>query len=284
MPFNRSNHSKFLNPPILHDKLRIVKIKEIKSETPTIKSFTFVDEKCTETSPGQYVMVWIPGIDEIPMSLLRELNKNLMIAVKSIGGASAALHELKKGDVLGIRGPYGHGFTSITGNIMIVGGGIGIAPLVPLTKNLANPPTKITFILGATTHEELLFLDKIRMELSKNDGRIIVATEDGSFGFKGLATDPIEQLLKKQKFDMIFTCGPEKMMKKMFQLAEQYKTPIQASLERIMRCSIGLCGSCMIGKFRVCKDGPVFSSEQLREVKNEFGTFKRDFSGIKVKI
>lgn len=283
MPFNRSNQSKLLDQPILHDKLRIVKIKEIKSETPTIKSFTFFDEKCTETSPGQYVMVWIPGIDEIPMSLLRGLNESSMITVKRIGGASAALHELKNGDVLGIRGPYGRGFTLITGNIMIVGGGIGIAPLAPLTKNLAKLPNKITFIFGATTRDELLFLDKIRLELS-NDDKVIVATEDGSFGLKGFATDPIEQILTKEKFDMIFTCGPEKMMKKMFQLAEQYKTPIQASLERIMRCSIGLCGSCMIGKFRVCKDGPVFTSEQLREVKNEFGTFKRDFSGIKIKI
>ena len=283
MPFNRSNHSKFLNPPILHDKLRIVKIKEIKSETPTIKSFTFVDEKCTETSPGQYVMVWIPGIDEIPMSLLRELNKNLMIAVKSIGGASAALHELKKGDVLGIRGPYGHGFTSITGNIMIVGGGIGIAPLVPLTKNLANPPTKITFILGATTHEELLFLDKIRMELSKNDGRIIVATEDGSFGFKGLATDPIEQLLKKQKFDMIFTCGPEKMMKTVLDFSIRKNIHAQFSLERHIHCGIGVCGFCTCDGLLVCKDGPIFNELQLKNVK-EFGNIKRTCDGRKTPV
>ena len=90
--------------------------------------------------------------------------------------------------------------------------------------------------------------------------------------------------IAKQKFDIIYTCGPEKMMQKIFFLAEQYKIPIQASLERIVRCSVGLCGSCMIGKLRVCKDGPIFSAEQLREFKDEFGKFKRDLSSRRVKV
>jgi dihydroorotate dehydrogenase electron transfer subunit len=82
---------------------------------------------------------------------------------------------------------------------------------------------------------------------------------------------------------MIYTCGPEPMMHKMFLLAEQHKVPLQASLERIMRCSIGLCGSCQIGKLRVCKDGPVLNSEQLRSIKEEFGKFRLDFTGKKIK-
>lgn len=271
--------------PTTTDKLRIVKIKKVKTETPTIKSFTFHDEVCSKASPGQFIMAWIPGVDEIPMSLsMMELNGFSAITVKRVGEASAALQNLKSGDVIGIRGPYGRGFTAITGNTMIVGGGIGMAPLAPLAKNLAKTPTKITLIMGATTCDELLFLDRIRLELSRIDARIIVTTEDGSYGWRGLATGPAEQMLAKQKFGMIYTCGPEKMMQKMFQLAEQHKTLIQASLERIMRCSIGLCGSCMIGKFRVCKDGPVFTSEQLREIKNEFGVFKRDFSSRRVRF
>ena len=100
----------------------------------------------------------------------------------------------------------------------------------------------------------------------------------------GLATDAAEQLLEKERFDMIYTCGPEEMMYKMFMLAERYETPIQASLERLMRCAIGICGSCVLGKFRVCKDGPVFSGEQLREVKEEFGQFKRGGTGQRIPI
>ena len=85
-------------------------------------------------------------------------------------------------------------------------------------------------------------------------------------------------------FDMIYVCGPEQMMFRIFQLAEQYEVPIQASLERIMRCGIGVCGSCTIGHLRICKDGPVLNSEQLRNIKGEFGKFYLDFTGKKNKI
>jgi dihydroorotate dehydrogenase electron transfer subunit len=83
---------------------------------------------------------------------------------------------------------------------------------------------------------------------------------------------------------MIYTCGPEQMMYSMFLLAEQHKVPLQASLERIMRCAIGVCGSCQIGKLRVCKDGPVLNSEQLRSVKEAFGKYRLDFTGKRIKL
>jgi dihydroorotate dehydrogenase electron transfer subunit len=83
---------------------------------------------------------------------------------------------------------------------------------------------------------------------------------------------------------MIYTCGPEQMMYSMFLLAEQHNIPLQASLERLMRCAIGLCGSCQIGKLRVCKDGPVLNSEQLRSVKEEFGKFQLDLTGKRIKL
>ena len=87
-----------------------------------------------------------------------------------------------------------------------------------------------------------------------------------------------------ERFDMIYTCGPEIMMYKMFKLAEENQVPIQASLERMMRCSIGICGSCQIGKFRVCKEGPVFSSQMLRSLGEEFGKIRLDSTGKKIKI
>jgi dihydroorotate dehydrogenase electron transfer subunit len=83
---------------------------------------------------------------------------------------------------------------------------------------------------------------------------------------------------------MIYTCGPEKMMQKMFFLAEKFHISLEASLERFMRCAIGLCGTCVIGKYRVCQDGPVFSSRQLREVKEEFGQWRRTLDGRKTKV
>jgi len=230
-------------------------------------------------------MVWIPGVDEIPLSLSTiRPNGGSSIIVAEVGEATRALHQRRARDALGIRGPYGNGFTLTTGNIMIIGGGTGLAPLMPLAEDLSRLNTKITFLLGAKTRDELLFLDRIETTLSKADARYIATTEDGSYGLKGLVTDPAEKILAKERFNMIYACGPEQMMHKMFLLAEQYHTPLQASLERIMHCAIGLCGACVIGKFRVCKDGPVFTDEQLIEVKSEFGRFKRDFNGRKIEL
>jgi dihydroorotate dehydrogenase electron transfer subunit len=90
--------------------------------------------------------------------------------------------------------------------------------------------------------------------------------------------------LTKEKFDMIYTCGPEQMMRKVLDLAEKHEIALEASLERLMRCAIGLCGSCVVGKYRVCRDGPVFTASQLKEAKSEFGVSKRDFDGKRISL
>jgi len=168
---------------------------------------------------------------------------------------------------------------------MIVGGGTGLASLAPLAEEIAKQKgRRVTFLLGAKTHSELLFLERMKTLLATKNHRIVVTTEDGSYGTKGLITEPAEQLLVKEKFDMVYACGPEQMMYKMFLLTEGFKVPFLASLERLMRCAIGLCGTCVMGRFRVCRDGPVFSGEELREVRKEFGHFKRGFDGRKLSL
>jgi len=257
----------------------------VKRESPSVRTFDFRDRLCGKAKPGQFVMVWIPGVDELPMSLsAMHPNGLASITVADVGEATKTLNKRKPGDVLGIRGPYGIGFTPTSGRLMIVGGGTGLAPLVPLAERVVVFPIKIDFLLGAKTRNELLFLDKIEKTLSKVDARVIATTEDGSYGLRGVVTDPAERVLTKEKFDMIYACGPEQMMYKMFLTAERHNTPLQASLERLMHCAMGLCGSCVIGKFRVCRDGPVFSSQQIREVKSEFGRFKRGFDGKRVSL
>ena len=271
--------------PTATNSLRIVKIQGIKQESPTVKTFSFHDKLCAKAKPGQFVMVWIPGVDEVPMSLsAMRPDGYSSITVAEVGEATKALHRKKIGDVLGIRGPYGNCFTLVGGNVMVVGGGTGLAPLASLVESLVGLHAKITFVLGAKTRDELLFLKRIETTLSRADGKVIATTEDGSYGVKGLATDPVEKILAKKRFNMIYTCGPEKMMQKMFLLAEQRHRPLQASLERFMRCAMGLCGSCVIGKFRVCKDGPIFSNEQLREVRNEFARFTRRADGRRISL
>ncbi len=266
------------------NRLRTVKIESIQQETPDVKSFTFNDKICSKAKPGQFVMVWIPDVDEVPMSLSGISPHACSISVKKVGEATKALHHRKTGDYIGIRGPFGNSFRLVEGSIMIVGGGTGMASLMPLVESLVKENVKVTFLLGAKTKNELLSRDRIQAALLKIRGRFEVATEDGSYGSKGVVTDFAEKYLAKEKFDMIYTCGPEPMMHKMLLLASQFQTPLQASLERLMRCAIGICGTCVIGKFRVCKDGPVFTGEQLSEVKEEFAHFKRTFDGRKVKL
>lgn len=267
---------------IAANRLRIVKIEEVKKETSRVKSFIFRDRLCLKARPGQFVMVWVPGVDEVPMSLSSVSPQVCSISVERVGEATEALHKLKVGDVMGIRGPFGNGFQIVKGKVMVVGGGTGTTALMPLIKSLVRENAQVTFLLGAKTKDELLFLDKASLLLSDVEGRFKVATEDGSYGFKGVVTSLAEKLLAREKFDMIYTCGPEPMMKRMFLLASQFSVPLQASLERLMRCAIGICGTCVIGRFRVCKDGPVFTDKQLSEVKEEFGRFRRASNGSKV--
>jgi len=262
-----------------------VKFQKVVKESPLVKTFFFKDKLCVQSKPGQFAMIWLPGFDEIPMSISSvDSNGLASITVADVGEATKLLHQKAAGDVVGVRGPFGNSFKLVNGNVLLVGGGTGISPLAFLANRLIELRGRMTFLLGAKTMEELLFLSKIENMISRTEAKMLVSAEDGSYGHKGVVTELVEATLAKEKFDMIYACGKELMLLKIFMLAEEYQTPLQASLERLMRCAIGLCGSCTIGKYRVCVDGPVFTNEQLREVKDEFGRFKRDFDGRKITV
>jgi dihydroorotate dehydrogenase electron transfer subunit len=270
---------------IAANKFRTTRILSVKTESLTVKTFTFKDKQCAKAKPGQFLMLWIPSVDEIPLSILDAKEDDIVsVAVKKVGEATSALHDKKVGEVIGVRGPFGNSFTIKKGRILMVSGGTGTAPILFLARKLAFTATRLVFVIGAKTRSELLFIDDSRNVLSKEKAGIIATTEDGSYGVKGLATTPLKLILAKEKFDMIYTCGPEKMMRKVFELAEKHGLTLEASLERLMRCAIGLCGSCVIGRFRVCRDGPVFTLEQLREVESKFGISKRNFNGRKIPL
>jgi dihydroorotate dehydrogenase electron transfer subunit len=267
------------------NRLRIVQIKEIKQENPSVKTLTFEEKTCLEASPGQFVMVWIPGLDEIPMSISCALAGGVSISVEKVGQATSVLHRMKQGDLIGVRGPLGNGFSMTKeGNILIVGGGTGLIPLTFLGERLAELDAKITFLTGAKTRNELLFMDRVKSLVQKAHGRMVVTTDDGSYGIKGIVTQPAVDLMREEEFDRVYACGPEHMIHKMLLLTEKYNIPLEVSLERLMRCAIGICGSCILGGLRVCVDGPVFTGEQLQQVKDEFGRFKLDFDGTRVKL
>ncbi|MEM2946827.1 MAG: dihydroorotate dehydrogenase electron transfer subunit [Candidatus Bathyarchaeia archaeon] len=267
------------------NELRTPHLLSVKTESPTVKTFTFRDRPCAKAKPGQFLMLWIPGVDEIPLSIFdtNEREGLVSVAVKKVGEATGALHSKKVGDIIGVRGPFGNSFTPSTGRILMVGGGIGVAPLSFLAKELASSKkARITVVIGAKTKSELLFLKELR-ELC-GEANLLTATEDGSYGVKDVASNLAEAVLAREKFDTVYACGPERMIRKVFDQCEKCGVFMEASLERLMRCAMGICGSCVIGRYRVCRDGPIFNTEQLRRVKNEFGLWKRDFNGKRMPV
>jgi dihydroorotate dehydrogenase electron transfer subunit len=262
--------------------LRTTQVESVKTENPTTKTYTFIDVRCAKAKPGQFLMLWIPGIDEIPLSIMDTTGVSVSVTVKNVGDATRHLHAMKRGDTIGVRGPFGNHFIPSYGKVLLVGGGTGIAPLLYLAKQLATKAKRLSFIIGAKTQNELLFLNQLEPLCTEPP---TATTEDGTYGLKCLITQPLAKLLAekgKQSFDMIYACGPERMTIQVFNLAEKHHVPLEASLERLMRCGIGICGSCMIGKYRVCKDGPVFNSQRLRKVKDELGMSKLGFDGNRI--
>jgi len=254
----------------------IVRITDIVEECQDVKTYFF--NYPHDARPGQFVMVWIPGVDEIPLSV-SYLNDSKGITVKFIGEATWAMDSLGVGDRIGIRGPYGTFFErNESGNLLVVAGGIGIAPLAPAIEELAGEGTQVTLALGAVTASELLFVKRLHDVCALN-----IATDDGSKGYHGFVTDLANKLLKEGKFEGIFTCGPEIMLKKVVDFALEKEIPVWACLERFMKCGVGICDSCAISGCLVCRDGPVFSGETLKEL-GDFGKFRRDSSGKRVRL
>jgi dihydroorotate dehydrogenase electron transfer subunit len=262
--------------------LRTARIESVKTENQTTKTYTFTDKQCAKAKPGQFLMLWIPSIDEIPLSIMNTDGASVSVTVRNVGDATRHLHTMKRGDTIGVRGPFGNHFTQHSGNVLLIAGGTGTVPLLYLAKQLATTAKRLSFIMGAKTRNELLFLNQLEPLCTEQP---TATTEDGTYGLKCLATQPLELLLEKEgkeKLDMVYACGPERMTRQVFNLTEKHHTQLEASFERLMRCGIGICGSCMIGKYRVCKDGPVFNSRRLRQVKDELGISKLGFDGNRI--
>ncbi|WP_056934317.1 dihydroorotate dehydrogenase electron transfer subunit [Thermococcus barophilus] len=235
-----------------------VELTEVWEEAKNIKAFRF--NRKLNFVPGQFIMVWLPGFGEKPFSLA---DKDLIL-VKRVGAFTSKMFELKEGNYIWIRGPYGKGFEPEGENIGVIAGGIGIPPLYALVKHYREHFERITLIYGSKSRDEFALLD-----IENYVDEIILTTDDGSLGVKGFPTDVLAE--RKDEFDYVYTCGPEVMMAKVLEIMN-FKN-VQVSAERYMKCGIGVCGSCALGEYLVCKDGPVFYGEQLKNT--ELGKFRR---------
>jgi len=266
--------------PFVTPVLRVVQ------ETPRVKSFRLrAPAIAGRGTPGQFLMVWVPGVDEIPMSISAAdpASGFVEFAVTCVGEATTQLHKARPGTLLGLRGPLGRGFTlplvKPPGLLLLVGGGCGAAPLLFAAQYALRGGWKVDAVIGARTKGELLY----RRRFQLLGARVLSVTEDGSDGLTGTATDGARQCLEtlpaNSRYAACFACGPEPMLVSLVRVVEHYRVPLQLSLERYMKCGVGLCGHCVIDSkgTRVCLEGPVFDAAQLR--KTDFGRSERDAAG-----
>jgi dihydroorotate dehydrogenase electron transfer subunit len=262
-------------------RMRVVKIVGVREESPTVKSIIFKDKLCESARPGQFCMIWIPGVDEIPMSVSMDPKSSYpMIVVKRVGEATSALHQLKEGGLIGVRGPYGT-FFKLNGHrrVLLVAGGTGIAPLLRVALDSQRLEYECHVVAGAKDGSELLFMK----ELEEAGCVTHPVTEDGSLGDRGTVQDVLRKTPLRE-YGLMMCCGPELMIASALELAADQGVNVQASLERVMKCGVGICGSCELAGYRVCKDGPVFNMDDLMRMVDTLGKFKRGPSGRRIKV
>ena len=210
-----------------------------------------------ECRPGQFVMVWIPRLDEKPFALSWVREDRFAVTARKRGPFTRAMMSLSPGDKVGVRGPYGRGFTPRE-PMAILAGGVGVATVAPL-KDL-YPEAKL--IYGARTSGEVIWRSRFP--------DAVVCTDDGSEGYHGFPTDVLREYMDEARIELVCVCGPEPMMKAALDICDEAGVECQASLERYMKCGFGVCGQCCCDDKLVCRDGPVFSSDVLRTLA-EFG-------------
>ena len=229
-----------------------IKVKQVIKENFRTKSFVLNGK--VKARPGQFVMIWLPGNAEKPFSITD--NNPFTITVMEIGKFTKHLNKnIKPGDKIWYRGPFGKGiFKQVKGKKILVSGGCGCVPLYFFAKTLKNKKS-VQVIVGAKTKKELLFVKKFK-DLGLN---VQTTTDNGSAGKKGYTTDELKRILNTEKINCVYGCGPEVMLKKIAHICKEKKVKYQLSLEALIKCGFGVCGSCSVGGKLVCKDGPVFN-------------------------
>ena len=217
---------------------------------------------------GHFVIVKVGEKGErIPLTIAAaDVEKGtITLVIQNVGKSSAKICALNEGDsITNVVGPLGKA-THIekVGTVVCAGGGVGVAPLLPIVEAFKNAGNRVITVLAARTKDLIILEDQIKA----NSDEVIVMTDDGSYGNKGLVTEGVESVIKREQVDMCVTIGPAVMMKFVSLLTKKYNIPTIASLNTIMVDGTGMCGACRIsvgGKTKfVCVDGPEFDAHEV---------------------
>jgi len=249
------------------------KIVEVRTETYNVRTYYLEFPKgLTLPKPGQFNLLYVHGVGEVTISVSDiDVEKRVVAhTVRFVGSVTNTFKQLKEGDVIGVRGPYGNGWPldeCLGKDILIVAGGIGLPPLRPVVREVARNRSKygrLTIVYGARTPKDLMYRYEYLDYESIPDTELHLTVDTPDEGWKG-NVGVVTKLIPPLKLDIdntvAFVCGPEVMMR--FTVKELLKkglktNQIYLSLERRMRCGVGLCGHCQVGPYFVCKHGPVF--------------------------
>ena len=255
-------------------------IMEVIEETPTIKTFRLRPEERFPFATGQFIEVCVPGIGEAPFTPSSSpfINDILDVTIMNVGKVTARLHEMKKGDWAGIRGPYGKGYpleAMFGKTVLILGGGVGMAPLRSFLLTLLAQTEKFERIIlcyGARTPQDIVYKDQFE-EWKRNKSLEVYRSVDKADGTwketEGVVTVLLNQVHVNLNNCAAVVCGPPIMMKfGTLKLLEKGHRPenIYLSMEKNMSCGLGKCGHCQLGRYFVCKDGPVFTYDVIKDI------------------
>jgi NAD(P)H-flavin reductase len=220
-------------------------------------------------APGQFNMVYAPGTGEVPISISGDpsVPEKLVHTIRAVGGVTRQLSRLRVGDAFGVRGPYGTSWPDVApgGGLVVIAGGIGLAPLRPAIYRALKHLTPLYIVYGARTPAELLYAQQLATWSELRGVRCIITVDRGDPGWhgnSGVVTKYIAELGFDPKTATALVCGPEVMMR--FSARELVKLGVKreqiaVSVERNMKCGIGHCGHCQLGPHLLCKTGPVMN-------------------------
>ncbi|MCM8783230.1 MAG: FAD/NAD(P)-binding protein [Candidatus Omnitrophica bacterium] len=270
------NNTKMDNP---YQPLKAT-LETIITETPNIKTFVMKPEKDFSFKTGQFIEVSFPGFGEGPFtpSSDPEVKNRLEVTIMNVGRLTSKLHSLSGGEVLGIRGPYGKGYPLdkfVDKDVLIVGGGVGLAPLRSLLFALFSDIkryNKVILRYGARSPQDIVYKNSLPEWGKREKVDVLVTVDVGDNSWKGnvgLVTSILKDLPLEISRAVAVVCGPPIMMKfvtlKLVDLGFGAQD-IYLSMEKNMSCGLGKCGHCRLGKYYVCRDGPVFTYQEMKDM------------------
>jgi len=262
-------------------------VQDVAKETPDTFTLRLAPEEGANGGsfrPGQFSMLWVFGVGELPISISGDPGQHgqLVYTVRSVGQATNALVSQSVGAGVGVRGPFGNGWPVEAArgrDVIVVAGGIGLAPLRPVIYEVLHHRQdygRLVVLYGARSPRDLLYRKELAAWARHRETQVLVTVDYGGMSWRGhvgVVTTLFKYARLKPSHSVAMVCGPEIMMRFVTRELESHglsRNDIYLSMERNMKCAVGFCGHCQYGPHFICKDGPVFPYEQMRPLLEKY--------------